>query len=67
MPACSYSSAQHRRHGVEQALAHDEAREAQPEVLDHDAAEVAAGRDAALVAEHVVHERVHVARVRAGS
>ena len=38
--------------------------EAQAEVLDHAAAEVAARGRAALVAEHVVHQRVQVARVR---
>ena len=64
MPAASYSARQQRQDAVEEHLALHEAREAQPEVLDHAAAEVAAGGAAALVAEHVGHERVHVARVR---
>ncbi len=51
MPAASYSSGSDGRHRVEQALALDEALEAQAEVLDHDAAEVAARGRAALVAE----------------
>jgi hypothetical protein len=49
---------------VEEQLARDEALEAPAEILDHDAAHVAAGGDAALVAEVAVHQRVQVAGVR---
>ena len=41
----------------------DEVVEAVHEVDTDDTADVAADDDAPLVAEHVVHERVHVARV----
>ena len=42
----------------------DEAGVAQAEVVQHDATDVAARDRAVLVAEHVVHERVAVDRVR---
>ena len=54
---------QRRRHRVEEHLMGDEARVAQAEVVEHDAADVAARDRAVLVAEHVVHERVAVDRV----
>jgi hypothetical protein len=52
-----------RRECVEQALALDEAREAQPELGDHHRADVAGGRPAALDPE-LFTERAEVARVR---
>ena len=55
---------QRRRHRVEQHLARHEAGVTEPEVEEHDAADVAARDRTVLVAEHVVHERVAVDRVR---
>jgi hypothetical protein len=54
--------AQHRQDRVEQALARDEALEAQPEVLDHHSAVVPARRRAALVPQDVMDQRMQVAR-----
>ena len=45
----------------------DEVVEAVHEVDADDTADVAAGDEAALVAEHVVHQRVHVAAYTARS
>src|SRR5258706_7633844 len=52
-----------RRERVEQALALDEARQAQPELGDHDRADIARDRAAALDAERRA-QRAQVARVR---
>ncbi len=41
-----------------------ESLETQPEVLDRDAAEIASGRRAAVVTEHVVHEAIQIGGVR---
>ena len=50
----------HRSEGVEVAELRREALVPQAHVVDHGPAHVAAGEEAVLVAEHVVHERVEV-------
>ena len=53
-----------RQRRVEQHHPLREPGEPQRDVLDHGSAEIATDEHGALVAEMVVHERVHVARVR---
>jgi hypothetical protein len=53
-----------RKDGVEHALAFDEAGAAEAEILDDPTAEIPARGRAPLMAEHLVHERMKVPRVR---
>ncbi len=64
MPAASYSSGRIGGTVLNSTCRADEPLEPQRQVVEHEPAQVAAGRHAPFVAEHVRHERVHVACVR---